>query len=596
MQMLPSPSRFLPRRGQAPDPPPARGNGAALAAGRQGQAIPPANAGRADRYQPMPVRHGIQPPPHMPRRGLGGGGVGGQARDKRARDPIVIDDDDDEVIVIGDDNPRRQAARQAPFLGPAAADIATLRAEAIRRLALKPNLKTAKARRQAVDEGRTQDSASELTRDAERAALELIAIYPAYALRSLLGERLEDISVDYAIQGVVNLVTPKGGGKWLHECCNMWRDLTQSMEARGVRHDERARQVDVQTFLNERAARAKGGAQPLPAAARARPDPDEPIPRTRDGSSAAPGALAKLKTLRWPYGFDICTDSGRVSMPSVNRLPKQQETAPSPSLFLMKVLQQTAANRRLPRAVRNIAWASCLCAYAVIREAQASHFTITAEWQHMGTTILFGKTKRKVKKDGRTIAEPFILPLCGILDNEDWWYAGSETIDHLPEPGAFAACDFTSPRGFANDPYAATAQGNSPLAQGKFDKALRSILQREAGLSAGQAALYSRHCLKHFLGDITVHADDRNTASMTQTELGRWASSTLGRSPGLAPDAHHAAAFVLDFSRTARIYSANADLRRITTLSIQQMRRAQRAIESAGAHLPVFGGWDLIQP
>lgn len=546
---------------------------------RPGHASPQANAARGDRHQPMPLPHSSQ----APRRGLGGRGGGEQRPAKRARAHVIVIDDDD-------------APRQAPFPGPAAADTASLRAEAARRLALKPNLKTVKARRQAVTDGRTQDTASEMTRDAERAALELVTIYPAYALRDLLDESLEDISADYAIQCVLNLVVPKGGGKWLHECCNIWRDLIESMEARGVRHGERARQADVQIFLNERAARASKDAGPPPAAARVRADPDEPIPRTRDGSSAAPGALAKLKTLQWPYGFAVCTDTGRVSMPSVNSLPKQRETAPAPSLYLVKVLHETAANRGLPRSVRNIAWASCLCVYAVIREAQASHFTITAEWQHMGTTVLFGKTKRKVKKNGQTIAEPFILPLCGVLGDEEWWHAGKETIDHLPTPGAFAACDFTSPRGFANDPYAATSQNNSPLSQAKFDKALRIILQREAGLTAEQAALYSRHCLKHFLGDVTVAADDRHTASMTQTELGRWASSTLGRSPGLAPDVRNAAAFVLDFSRTARIYSANADLRRLTALAIQQMKRAQHAIESAGDLLPVFGGWDLISP
>lgn len=518
----------------------------------------------------------------MPRRGLGGGGGRRLGPAKRARsvDVIIVDDD---------------APRQAPFQGPAAADIAALRVEASRRLDLKPNLKTVKARRQAVLEGRTQDTATELARDAERAALELLTIYPAHALQGLLGEALEDISIEYTIQAVLNLVVPKGGGKWLHECCNVWRDLIASMEARGVRHGERARQADVQIFLNERAARASGGVGGGPGAARVRADPDEPIPRTRDGSSAAPGALAKLKTLHWPYGFDICTDPGRISLASVNSLPKQQETAPAPSLFLIKVLHQTAANRRLPRAVRNVAWASCLCAYAVIREAQASHFTITAEWEHKGITVLFGKTKRKVKKSGQTVAEPFILPLCGVLGDEAWWHAGKETIDHLPTPGAFAACDFTCPRGFANDPYAAASQSNSPMAQVKFDKALRIVLQREAGLTAAQASLYSRHCMKHFLGDIAVHADTRTTASMTQTELGRWSKSTLGMSPGLAPDVRHAAAFVLDFSRTARIYSANADLRRLTELSIQQMQRAQRAIAAAGDHLPVFGGWDLIE-
>ena len=87
----------------------------------------------------------------LPRTGLGGGNGEGQGRAKHARTAILVADDDD-IIVVED------APRQAPFLGPAAADTATLRAEATRRLALKPSLKTVdiKARRQAVTEGRTQ--------------------------------------------------------------------------------------------------------------------------------------------------------------------------------------------------------------------------------------------------------------------------------------------------------------------------------------------------------------------------------------------------------------------------------------------------------
>ena len=119
----------------------------------------------------MPVLYGIgiQPPSHMPRRGHGGGGGGGQGRAKRASTHVIVIDDD-------------EAPRQAPFLGPAAAETATLRAEArASRLALKHNLKTAKVLRQAVTEGQTQDTAMELARDTERAALELLDLVLNYA-------------------------------------------------------------------------------------------------------------------------------------------------------------------------------------------------------------------------------------------------------------------------------------------------------------------------------------------------------------------------------------------------------------------------------
>ena len=70
----------------------------------------------------MPVLYWIQAPSHMPRRGLGGGNSESQGRAKHTRNAIIVVDDDN-VIVLDDE----EAPRQAPFQGPSAADIATLR-------------------------------------------------------------------------------------------------------------------------------------------------------------------------------------------------------------------------------------------------------------------------------------------------------------------------------------------------------------------------------------------------------------------------------------------------------------------------------------
>ena len=70
----------------------------------------------------------------------------------------------------------------------------------------------------------------EMDRTAERAALELLMIYPQYALQALLEEDLSAVSVEDVISFFTEFLVDRGGGRWVHECVAVWRDLLRHMD------------------------------------------------------------------------------------------------------------------------------------------------------------------------------------------------------------------------------------------------------------------------------------------------------------------------------------------------------------------------------
>jgi hypothetical protein len=491
-----------------------------------------------------------------------------------------------------DDAPRHIPPPQGQSCG----DTNTFRAAAHERLLRRPNLATESARRQAVAEGRTQTRAMEIERDCERSALQLACVIPPYALAQLLGENPAFLPIDEGLAMLVAIIRSRGGAKNLHEATNMWRRLLTRMDERGVRHNERASRVDTVDFLQhvETSAMAKS-ARDKARRKRGPSDPNAPPERSGDGSSAATGALAKLRSLADFY-FDVAVDKLHIFAPRGTGPPKRRDTAPTPSLAMMKMFQRVAADPTKPTAVRNLCWSKCVCAFAVIRAEQASHVELAREIIIEGNRFMCGITKKKTRAGVRAIPEPFILPLSGVLGNDSWWTAGLATLDHLPAPGAFLCCDFEAPRGSTNNPYHATAMRNNPMPQQKQDKAMQIILAQELGMSAFDAAKFTQHSMKHFMLDITSYLDDPETAKWNELELGRWSGSTLARDPHLAPADRQSGDFLLNATRVSRVYSANSTMIRLCKLSQQQLTRAQGAITRAGAALPTFGGWHFLHP
>jgi hypothetical protein len=499
---------------------------------------------------------------------------------------------------------RPRAAPHAALAAPLqqrramASDTARLRETALARLQDNPTLCTKAAKRAAVIQGVSITPQDEDARELLRSALRLASIIPPYALENLMERDLDDVSIADAIEVVTDLVAAKHSAKHIWQCCSVWDQLLKHQEECGIPHQERARALHVNSFLKSKDKSAKDAHQAVAAAVPAvRSANAPPPPRTRDGSSAATGCLSNLKSLAQEYFFDISIDKRKVRPPSshIGGMAKHRQSAPEPSVEVMRLLQAAAGDKRKPAAVRNIAFICCLMAFGVLRACQVQFFGILYFFELRGKTVLFGKTKKKV--NGHQL-ETFICPLQGVLGNEDWWEVAKETLESLPGGFAGFACrDFNAPRGFSNDPYHATGFNNNRMGAKKMDKAIQHVLEQDCGMSADVARRYTRHSFKRFQINISEAVDSKETYRMNELELGRWSQSTLSRNPRAAPSDRARDAFLISATSVSRMYAANDTMTRLSEISVQQLERAQTAIDARGRDgpLPLFGGWDRLR-
>jgi hypothetical protein len=479
-----------------------------------------------------------------------------------------------------------------------ASDVARLRATALTRLADNPSLTTKAAKRTAVLQNVTITPQEEDARETLRAGLRLASIIPAYALEQLLEGDLTTVPIDKAIEGVTDLVAAKHGAKHVWQCCSVWNQLTQYQDNLGIVHGERARASAVNGYLKSKDVSARGANPVAPAAPVARSKDAPPPERTRDGSSAATGCLSNLRSLAQEYFFDICTDKRKVRPPSAHAggMSKHRQSAPEPSVEVMRKLQLTAGDKAKPAAVRNVAFICCLMAFGVLRACQAQFFGVLYFFELRGQTVLFGKTKKKV--NGKEL-ETFICPLQGVLGNEEWWSVSKDTLESLPGGFAGFACrDFLAPRGLSANPYHATGFTNNLMQDKKMDRAIQHVLEEDCGMRPEIAKRYTRHSFKRFQINISEAVDSKLAFRMNELELGRWAQSTLSRNPRAAPTDRARDEFLISATSVSRMYAANDTMTRLTEISVQQLERAQAAIESSqrdGNPLPLYGGWDRLQ-
>ena len=491
---------------------------------------------------------------------------------------------------------QRPAARPQPAAAPAprAFNIARLRSVARNRLADLPRLATASARQKAVEKKRTIPPEAEIARDNLRAGLRLASIIPAYALQEILETNdLSAWSTDDIIDAVVDLVTAKHQWQYVWQSCAVWAQLLASMDKRGVQHEERARAPDVNRFLKESATAATAAAPMLaPAVALHMVTSNAPpAARTRDGTSAAAGKLAHLRSLDSEYFFDVSTDKKIVRPPAVQGLAKVRQSAPEPAIEILRRFQRLAADKSKSRFARNVAFGCCLMGFGVLRSVQAQHFGVLYYFEYNGQTILLGKTKKKVQ--GATL-ETFICPLGGVLNDEQWfWSCLTDTLDSLPGGfSRFAFRDYASPRGKANDPYAAVSFNNNAMSPKKIDLSIQRLLEVECGMSPEIAKRYTKHSFKRFLIAISNAADSSADARTTELELGRWSQSTLSRNPRIAPADLQAGKFLISATSVSRVYAMNDTMTKLVALACKQLERARRAADAGP--LPIFRGWDRV--
>lgn len=274
------------------------------------------------------------------------------------------------------------------------------------------------------------------------------------------------------------------------------------------------------------------------------------------------------------------------------------EKAPPPPLRMMRDLQSLSADKRVAPAARQIARGCCVLAFATLRGEHTNAFGIMQLANHGGRITAYGKSRRK-KKGAPT--EYFILCMSGINEEQDWYENGGEALDNLPpdEVDYLVRSFSTAPgSGNANNPFKATRLENAPINHHQFDLAIAHVLVH-IGYSWSEARRYTLHSFKHFLPEVVDHVtpSKKAEASIIANHVGRWAGSLLAQQPQLLAIADpNRDRYIQNISKMARNYSESSQVAALRKHSQYQLDRVARAIRRAGKHLPLFGGYNWLEP
>ena len=501
--------------------------------------------------------------------------------------------------------PLRPAAYEPPRTD--AATIAEVRRVAQQRLLLLPRLHTKTAQRRAADEGELISFESQRENQCEMAGLKWLDVAPQYAIEDRLGDTITNLGAIATVDRMLTAAKSFNGHKHFIESVQEFVRLMSHMRSRGGPAADRASEGhananDVCMFLESRRddsyERYAQGSRAPPASA-ALSAIAKPQKRTRTGASTAPSARKRLKHMRDVWRVNVEVDERvRVRAKPLHGQGAVSEKAPAPPLFMMKGLQGLAADSRANPYARMIARALCLLAFGGFREEQTHLFGVLAVSTHNGRATMYCKTKRKAK-DAPT--EYGIVPLSGITNDDGAWMQGGENLmATLPGDADFFLPGFDAPAGKrANDPYAAFRVLPAPMLQKQMDESIAHVLHRALGYEWDDARLFTRHSFKHFLPEIIQEAPlHREHDALEQcNDAMRWAGSVLSDNPGLLAGADkHRDKYVSSISNMPRNYSESAQVKRLRLIAQHHLDRAHRAITKAGAALPRFGGFELLEP
>jgi hypothetical protein len=497
----------------------------------------------------------------------------------------------------------------APIRAGNGQDVGRIREIAEARLQAVPRLHTKAAQRRVADVGGVITFHDQRDNQGEIAALRWLRVAPLYAVEARVGDTLANLGADVLVQRMVAAVQAVNGHKTFVEAVLEFERLRAHMRQRGAHAaaraaDGRANANDVCMFLETRrddaheqyappdGARAQYASAALNALSR-------PQKRGRTGVHAAPNARKKLKHLCDDWNVDIEIDQ-RVRIR--NREPDGpgyvSEKAPAPPLFMMKGLQTVAADSSANPFARMIARALCLLAFGGFREEQTHLFGVLAVGTHDGRPTMYCKTKRKSK---HAPTEYAIVPLSGVLNDDGaWMEGGADLMRSIGHDTDFFLPGFDAPPGKnANNPYAATRVLPAPMTQNQMDLSIAHVLSRDLGYDWSDARLYTRHSFKHFLPEIIGEAPAYREHLATEqcNDVMRWANSVLADNPSLLSGAdRHRDKYIASIAGMPRNYSECAQVKRLRLVAQHHLDRAHRAITKAGAALPRFGGFELLEP
>ena len=177
---------------------------------------------------------------------------------------------------------------------------------------------------------------------------------------------------------------------------------------------------------------------------------------------------------------------------------------------------------------------------------------------------------------------------------------GTDLMRSIGHDTDFFLPGFDAPPGKnANNPYAATRVLPAPMTQNQMDLSIAHVLSRDLGYDWSDARLYTRHSFKHFLPEIIGEAPAYREHLATEqcNDVMRWANSVLADNPSLLSGADRQRdKYIASIAGMPRNYSECAQVKRLRLVAQHHLDRAHRAITKAGAALPRFGGFELLEP
>ena len=308
----------------------------------------------------------------------------------------------------------------------------------------------------------------------------------------------------------------------------------------------------------------------------------------RPGTDAAGGAWRGLHYLVRHFRLELPTDAVKSALPvggsDRGRRDLLQGAVPLPPEALEKLFAYICDENN-PRVLRSWAFALAFSTVSSLRQANAQNVSFYGELQVLGRDYLLSQhADPKSRGKNPTV---FITPLQDFSGSTDWYVKGRSL---LWSGGDFLWADVHG------DPASQEASLlRCPLDPGRIQWALRLVLRHACGMTAAEAAAFTKHSARKTL----VSAAQAAGCPWEQCiELGHWAGSALDTS-FLLPQEDLRRKKALECISMPKRYSKDARLRRVARIVGNQVARLGAYLQAKPPSPPgaAFSTrWELMPP
>ena len=470
-------------------------------------------------------------------------------------------------------------------------DPAALQAACEATLAAIPEVTSPEAKKLAESEGYAIDNPLKLAALLHTAVVKLVQVLPVKSVIRAAGIKEDDLAMVDAGR-VLGYILRRVQTRWRYSTVNNarhgWMRLELWLRDEGIQHEEG--DIDNMT-LNEyflqchrrsvessnkewetKFGRWRAAADKAVAAGTK--EPPKPV-RKRFGNKGALGQYDALHFLGVNFEMRIPTKGKRPELPEFAGHLQKRPPVPAPPLPLRSIAQieRYATAPTTPPAMKNAATATLFLIFCCCRAEQGQNLQIYgiehgAIWGQVNCEK--GKSKQP---------RPFWCALEGFFGRA-WFDALLETLQGVEEGGFLF-------RSFAGDPLSADARAEwACLPEEGITPRIRLLLQEACGMSADEAAGYTKHSCRHCM--IASAAASRE-GFIRQVEVGRWSGGS-GDTSDLLGDEYTRAKEAMKVSAMPIKYTARLRPMRLARIMAQQTEAWRALLATAGGDVHMLPG------